>query len=152
MVNRLKIQLICILETHVKGEKAERIKETILPGWGFIANYELHHLGRIWVCWNQNDLKVDVISKSVQEISCKISANKEDMEWVLSFVYGANKGVDRKYLWSKFQGVKAIVNDGPWLLGGDFNVVLNVKEKWGKESLTSYEVDFNECVNRLEVF
>jgi len=43
------------------------------------------------------------------------------------------------------------VNACPWLLGGDFNVVLNEQEKWGKERLSSYEIEFRSCLHELEV-
>lgn len=43
------------------------------------------------------------------------------------------------------------MNACPWLLGGDFNVVLNEQEKWGKERLSSYEIEFRSCLHELEV-
>jgi hypothetical protein len=32
-VRRVKVSLICLLETGVKVEKAEKIKENIVPRW-----------------------------------------------------------------------------------------------------------------------
>jgi len=49
--------------------------------------------------------------------------------WFQSFVYGANKGAVKRGLWDRLRLVKSQVNQEPWLLGGDFNVVLSVKEK-----------------------
>jgi hypothetical protein len=39
----------------------------------------------------------------------------------------------------------------PWMLSGDFNVVEHLAEKWGSDSLNSYELEFGECLNDLEV-
>ena len=36
-------------------------------------------------------------------------------------------------------------------LGGDSNVVLNEKEKWGKDRLSTYEHEFKSCLNDNEV-
>jgi hypothetical protein len=47
--------------------------------------------------------------------------------------------------------VKIVVNSSPWLIGGDFNVVMHSKEKWGKDNLNSYELEFQDCLNNLEV-
>jgi len=37
------------------------------------------------------------------------------------------------------------------MLSGDFNVVEHLAEKWGSDSLNSYELEFGECLNDLEV-
>lgn len=43
-VRRVKVSLICLLETRVKVEKAEKIKENFVPRWRFLHNYDNHHL------------------------------------------------------------------------------------------------------------
>jgi hypothetical protein len=151
LVKRFHIHLLCIVETRVKRENSVKIHGDILPGWSFAANYECHYNGRIWICWDPNFLKVDIISKSMQEISCKIEVANEHMVWFHSFVYGANKGIERRTLWHSLKMVKIAVNSSPWLIGGDFNVVMHSKEKWGKDNLNSYELEFRDCLNTLEV-
>jgi hypothetical protein len=113
LVKRLHIHLFCLIETKVKSDKSVKIQGDIFPGWGFISNYEYHHLGRIWVCWDPNVLKVDIVSKSAQEISCKITAIQENLMWFHSFVYGANKGIERRQLWHSLVLVKAVVAFSP---------------------------------------
>jgi hypothetical protein len=58
------------METRVKIEKAEKIKERIVPGWGwgFHNNYGSHRLGRIWVCWDKDCLEVKVVRSSHDQI------------------------------------------------------------------------------------
>jgi hypothetical protein len=73
------------------------------------------------------------------------------MFWFHSFVYGANKGVDRKVLWANLVSMKVKVTNNPWLLCGDFNVVRSLAEKWGSDRLNSYEDEFGKCLNDLEV-
>jgi hypothetical protein len=71
--------------------------------------------------------------------------------WFHSFVYGANKYIERRQLWHSLVLVKAVVASSPWLIEGDFNVVLCAKKKWDKEHLNSYGIDFKESLNNLEV-
>jgi hypothetical protein len=49
--------------------------------------------------------------------------------WFRSFVYGANKGVDRKLLWAGLASMKGRVAANPWMICGDFNVVKSLNEK-----------------------
>jgi hypothetical protein len=49
-VKRINVYLICLIETSMKVEKTEKIKENVVQGWGFLNNYEIHQLGRIRIC------------------------------------------------------------------------------------------------------
>jgi exonuclease III len=55
LINIHKIGLICLIETRVKENKAEKIRDAIASDWDFVFNYEKHFLGRIWVCWKKTD-------------------------------------------------------------------------------------------------
>lgn len=64
IVREKKITLICIIETRVKCNKADVLMESLFPNWGFCSNYEQHHLGRIWVCWDKLDFDVCTLDKT----------------------------------------------------------------------------------------
>jgi exonuclease III len=51
MIKLHKIGLICLIETRVKENKANRIRNSIVSDWDYIFNYDNHFLGRIWICW-----------------------------------------------------------------------------------------------------
>lgn len=76
---------------------------------------------------------------------------KDKKSWVQTFVYGANKPLDRRPLWQTLFNMKAKVLSHPWILYGDFNVIRSVAEKWGSDCLNSYELEFVDCLNNLEV-
>ncbi|KAF9688547.1 hypothetical protein SADUNF_Sadunf02G0208300 [Salix dunnii] len=67
----------------------------------------------------------------------------------ISFVYAKNLRSERKILWDELCEIASIL-DGPWVVGGDFNAVLNVKESKGgdnpnqgsMEDFGSYLLDF----------
>jgi hypothetical protein len=71
--------------------------------------------------------------------------------WFQSFVYGANQGVDRKLLWNNLCSMKAKVDTNSWMICGDLNVVLSLAEKWGSDRLSSYDIEFGQYLNDLEV-
>jgi hypothetical protein len=71
-VKRINVYLICLIETSMKVEKTEKIKENVVQGWGFLNNYEIHQLGRIGICWNKDVMDVNLLKKHDQAISCEI--------------------------------------------------------------------------------
>jgi hypothetical protein len=151
MIQRHKLSIICLIETRVKINKAEKVKDCIVPGWDYIFNYDQHFLGRIWICWKKSDYEVLVLDKSEQSINCSIKSLNNNFYWFHSFVYGANRGVDRQHLWTNLCSMKGKVGTNPWLICGDFNVVKTLEEKWGSNKLNSYEIEFGKCLNNLEV-
>jgi exonuclease III len=44
MLRRLKISLFCLVETRVKFDKADAIKEFLVPGWDWFHNYSTHYI------------------------------------------------------------------------------------------------------------
>lgn len=64
--------IICLIETRFKVEKAENIEENIAPGWGFIQNYAIHYLGRIWISWDPKQWTVTSMQQHEQAVSCEI--------------------------------------------------------------------------------
>jgi exonuclease III len=109
MIQRHKISLICLIETRVKENKANKVRSCIVLDWDYVFNYDQHFLGRIWICWKKPDFEVTILDKSEQSINCVIKSLKSYFCWFHSFVYGANKGVDRKLLWVNLSSMKGKV-------------------------------------------
>lgn len=78
---------------------------------------------------------VNTIHLKAQVLSCEIQLVQGGLSCFHSFVYGLNKGVERKVLWQDLCAVKRIVGASPWLISGDFNVVKSVQEKWSRSKL-----------------
>jgi hypothetical protein len=59
--------------------------------------------------------------------------------------------MDRKMMWINLASMKTRIAANPWIICGDFDVVKSLAEKWGSNKLNSYEVEFGQCLNDLEV-
>jgi hypothetical protein len=99
----------------------------------------------------KSDYEVSVLDKSEQSIDCSIKSLSSNLCWFQSFVYGANQGVDKKLIWNNLCPMKAKVGTNPWMICGDFNVVLILADKWGSNRLSFYDIEFGQCLNDLEV-
>ncbi|XP_024010658.1 uncharacterized protein LOC112086111 [Eutrema salsugineum] len=94
----------CILETRVAETKCLGIAGAVFPGWSIVSNYEYNRLGRIWVVWS-DEVKLNVIRKSEQMITCSVSLADQDDDFVCSFIYAANLASDRRVLWEEMKQI-----------------------------------------------
>jgi exonuclease III len=150
-VRSKKIGLVCLVETKLKEANAGAISSTLFPDWEFSYNYEHHYLGRIWLCWSREDFVVTILHKSDQCITCIVHSIKEKVCWHQTYVYCSNNPIERRILWQHLLSIKLRMVAGPWLLCGDFKSVRFLEEKWGLGSLNSYQLEFHDCLNTLEV-
>jgi exonuclease III len=146
MIKQFKVSILCLVETRVKQENCLKIKAAMIPSWGLIHNYSSHRLGRIWVCWDPNIFYVMAVNIHEQLITCKLSSVYDNELWMLSAVYKATQGQERRKLMQSLNYAKGLTYAFPWLIGGDFNVIRRPQEKWGNEGFSCYEIEFVECV------
>lgn len=71
-------------------------------------------------------MKVEVLSKSLQMVTCEVQLPQNPNSFIVSFVYASNDSVERRSLWSEI--VAAVVNQlvlgKAWAVLGDFNQIL----------------------------
>ncbi|KAH0636641.1 hypothetical protein KY289_036556 [Solanum tuberosum] len=80
---------------------------------------------KIWVLW-EDDWKGEVFRDSGQHLTVKIS--KSNVEILITAVYARCDALERLELWEELE---QLVEDNTllWIVGGDFNVILNEEEK-----------------------
>jgi hypothetical protein len=139
------------VETRVKLENLPKVAHYMLLGWEVINNYCKHCLGKIWICWDPGGVQIDVVDVHAQVITCRVTSQDSGASWMLSAVYGATHGPERRTLFKELTVVKADMGRKPWLITGDFNVIIYPDEKWGKEGFSCYEKEFVDCIQNLEV-
>ena len=71
-VKKLNVNLVCLVETRVREEKAGEIVNSFLPGWKFCFPVSQHGLGRIWVMWREDMFSIQICQTIPQAIHCKI--------------------------------------------------------------------------------
>ncbi|KAH7833020.1 hypothetical protein Vadar_002410 [Vaccinium darrowii] len=68
--------------------------------------------------------------------------------FVLSLVYGHNKSIDRRVLWSEMRNICSVVGSRPWIQLGDFNSVRSISERLDGFDVSA-ATEFNECLNDI---
>ncbi|XP_060190553.1 uncharacterized protein LOC132619771 [Lycium barbarum] len=106
--------------------------------------------GKIWF-FVANNIEVEVLSDSEQHISLKLLFQDTGKTLVTTLVYAKCSEVERLQLWDNIYNL-ANGMSLPWMIGGDFNVVLNEKEKIGGIPVFAQDIeDFAFCINSCEL-
>ncbi|XP_074299195.1 uncharacterized protein LOC141630247 [Silene latifolia] len=107
--------------------------------WSICTNNSFHKGGRVWLLWDPKLYNVEVLHISAQCIHSRVVNKVNRMVFWLSMVYGFNKAHEREPLWEDLRGYSSCVN-GPWMVCGDFNSIMNVGERIGGAAVTRAEM------------
>ena len=71
--------------------------------------------------WNES-MQVDLVASTDQSITCRIEVNSK--VFFFSVIYGCNEGTERRRLWDHLALIHSRMFQEPWLLSGDFNIIV----------------------------
>ncbi|XP_060216592.1 uncharacterized protein LOC132644060 [Lycium barbarum] len=98
-----------------------------------------------------NNIGVEVVLDTDQEVTLKLFFHEFNQPIVTSVVYAKCDASDRLELWDSIYNLANTVTI-PWIVGGDFNVVLNQEEKIGGLPVDMNNAeDFSFCINSYEL-
>lgn len=118
-----------------------------------IHNTLPNSVARIWVGWDPNLFHVRKLHEDEQCITCQITTKTPGPEaFILSVVYGFNKRSRRRELWRSLRYQNAIYGNQPWLIMGDFNIILDSSGKKGNKRIDKYAIkEFNDWILDADV-
>ncbi|KAH0713391.1 hypothetical protein KY290_008987 [Solanum tuberosum] len=100
--------------------------------------------GQIWIF--TKDVHVVVIEDSTQQMTLKVVHQNMGVEALVTVVYASCNAINREELWNSIQHISSHFSL-PWLVGGDFNVILSPEEKMGGSPINYQEnEDFANCI------
>ncbi|KAK4384411.1 hypothetical protein Sango_3063500 [Sesamum angolense] len=132
LVSEFRLHFIALLETRVMPSNVCRLHAGLLPRWRWFVDYSGPG-NRIWIAWNDDFIDVDILNFGSQFVHCRVLMHDMHEPILLTVVYGANEVIARRELWQGLTEL-AVSVDLPWLVGGDFNAVLDMSE-YGWKSL-----------------
>ncbi|XP_059290764.1 uncharacterized protein LOC132044295 [Lycium ferocissimum] len=108
-------------------------------------NCKVNCSGKIWIFWTDEWLGV-VISESEQQVTLQLTHSSLNQSVLVSVVYAKCDRDEREELWEAMVEL-ATQQDLPWIIGGDFNVIVSDEEKQGGLPVSSNEtLDFSTCI------
>lgn len=144
-----KFSLMGVVETKVRLENLQSTVAQCFPmGWNFMHNYNGGPVARIILGWDSGKMSVSSIFQSDQLVVVDIELLESKKKFMVSIVYGYNKSVDRKALWSDMRSVYSMAGNRAWIQMGDFNSVRLTSERLvGFDAKAADE--FNDCLTYI---
>ncbi|XP_060210726.1 uncharacterized protein LOC132637688 [Lycium barbarum] len=140
-----KVDLTVIMEPFVSMNKINRYMK-YLGYQHCISNPN----GKLWIFWN-GDHQTVVVDSTDQQITIKKFYIPLNCDLFITAVYAKCTPSERQDLWADLINVHNKIQ-GPWCIGGDFNVILDPDEKLGgKPHRMGNNFDFSTCMDSYGV-
>ena len=104
--------------------------------------------GGIIVFWDTRKLELVEAEIGHFSVTCMFKNVEDGFLWAFTGVYGSVKRSKREMFWEELGALKGLW-EGPWCIGGDFNVVLSPNDRNLEGGLSHPMRRFNEVVNEL---
>lgn len=105
--------------------------------------------GKIWFFVN-DEVNMEIMQDSEQKITIRLSIQGKNL--CVTMVYAKCNATTRLRLWDDIYAISNNMTD-PWIIGGDFNVIINEEEKIGGLPILPAEYDdFAFCVNSCKLY
>ncbi|KAK4384715.1 Retrovirus-related Pol polyprotein from type-2 retrotransposable element R2DM [Sesamum angolense] len=145
LVSEFRLHFTALLETRVMPSNVCRVQTGLLPRWRWFVDYSGPG-NRIWIAWNDDFIDVDILNIGSQFVHCRVHMHDIHEHILITVVYGANEVSARRELWQGLTEL-AVSADLPWLVGGDFNAVLDMSEVSGASGDIRVAMhEFNDCI------
>ncbi|KAK4381839.1 hypothetical protein Sango_2929300 [Sesamum angolense] len=146
LVSDFRLHFIALLETRVMQSIVTRIQSGVLSRWRWFVEYAGPG-NRIWIAWNDELIDVEFLNVGSQFVHCRVLIHELHETILIMVVYGANEVSARRELWQGLIELAATVDNVPWLVGGDFNAVLDMSEVSGASGDIRVAMnEFNDCI------
>ncbi|XP_048502962.1 uncharacterized protein LOC125498737 [Beta vulgaris subsp. vulgaris] len=106
--------------------------------------------GRIWLLWDSSRMDVNIARASNQFIHVEVSHRSSGKKFWFTAIYGVNDAAGRQQLWRDLVDIKRGIQSA-WIIGGDFNNVLNFDERIGSTISMDEVGPFRQCLRDCEL-
>ncbi|XP_058775885.1 uncharacterized protein LOC131650179 [Vicia villosa] len=137
-LKKLDPDIAILVETRVKLNKVNSIRNKFGNSFSYIDNYSKHLNGRIWILWNNNRVNLVVEDCTDQLIHVRVQSNSGDLVMWCTAIYAHNQIIHRRQLWRDIAQIHGGI-DGPWMCMGDFNNVVCAMDRIGGRSVQENE-------------
>jgi mannosylglycoprotein endo-beta-mannosidase len=124
----LRVSLVCFQETKVAVIDQFFVMQCLGPSFdGFAYLPAVDTRGGILLAWDTSVLNITNLSFDTYAITGEVHTRDNNSWWVTT-VYGPQSGQDKRAFIRELAERRSLC-PGPWMVLGDFNLILNAREK-----------------------
>ncbi|XP_015168062.1 uncharacterized protein [Solanum tuberosum] len=111
-----------------------------------LPNARVNSSAKNWVFWENGWVETDS-TDTCQQLTMKYQLRGTDDKFTVTTVYARCSALERLELWEDLENI-VDHTISPWLVGGDFNTIIDESEKLGGLLVTNQETaDFASCIS-----
>ena len=138
------------MEMKLGGDKAKAITDR-LPFDGTIHTNTIEYSSGLWLLWNSELVKVELLAKTEQEIHVEVKVRAFRLTWLFSAIYDSPRSEERCILWENLTKV-AKLHKLLWVIARDFNKPLIDEDKFrGKGVNINRSLAFKDYLDRYSM-
>ncbi|GJR47914.1 RNA-directed DNA polymerase, eukaryota, reverse transcriptase zinc-binding domain protein [Tanacetum coccineum] len=129
LISENRLSMLAVIKTRLIKKVVNPACDNVFGHWAYLTNSVDSNKGcRITVGWDQGIIDVELIASSDQVMYFEVKLIQDKRSFFISFIYGENKHRDRIKLWKNLNEHMDLVNNRPWSMLGNFNVIMNAYE------------------------
>ena len=139
-----KVDIVCLQETKIQNMSVGIVRSLGVGrflDWGTVDAEG--SAGGILVFWDKRVVELVDMKTRIFSVSCCFRNCTDGCQWMFSRVYGPVLDSKMELFWEELGVVRGLWN-GPWCVGGDFNVVRFPRECRGPGRVTNSMRNFFE--------
>ena len=144
-----RVDLVFLQETKIQGMSLADARSF---GVGRLAEWKVVEAegiaGGILVSWDKRKLELVEVELGHFSVTCMFKNVEDGFQWAFTGVYGLVERCKREMFWEEFGSLKGLW-EGPWCIGGDFNLVISPNERNTEGRLSHSMRRFTEVINEL---
>ena len=118
-----KVDIVCSQETKIQNMSVGLVRSLGVgrfPDWGKVDTEG--SIGGILIFWDKRVVELVDMETGIFSVSCYFGNCTDGFQWMFFGVYGPVVYSKREFFWEELGAVRGLWN-GPWCVGGDFNMV-----------------------------
>jgi exonuclease III len=143
------LSLICAQESELELVDSSIISQTFGPAFdGFDFVPALGTRGGIILAWRTDHLRISILHKGDFSITAEVQSLNDAKAWAVTSVYGPQQIPDKELFIQELLQIGASMNL-PWIVNGDFNLVLDQADKSNGRVNRRLMNKFKHAINSL---
>ncbi|XP_059064693.1 uncharacterized protein LOC131856787 [Cryptomeria japonica] len=148
---KIAIDIVLIQETKCISEDIDKLIR-FCKEWNGIFSPAFGRAGGLGILWNPSLVNITKSFEEKQGLSCQVQHRLSKLELELWNIYGPTNSQEKAKLWEEIRNCIAKNGNKKIIIGGDFNVILELADKRGGiRKVTRDILDFRNFIQKIEV-